>query len=87
MAAASACPSASRPGEQGDPLLGVSELGVADLQQTDAAFVLGQALFERGRAVLQVAEDLLQFGQCGLKRWDIGHGVSFGAAELLRPGS
>ena len=58
---------AIEPRELQDPLFGHPQLLIAPLQKTDAAFVLGEALFEVGGAVFETAEDSFR-GRPGLSR-------------------
>jgi hypothetical protein len=64
------------PGQQPDPLLGIFQLAVTLSEQGNASLIPGEGVFEIGRAVLQVAEDALEFGERLFKpdRFGIGRG-------------
>src|SRR5215218_2945394 len=67
---------AVEPGQQRNLLFGGLEPGIARLEQADAPLIPGEALVKRRGAVLQVAEDLFEFGQGLFERRVFAHGVS-----------
>src|SRR5258708_37860961 len=72
-----------RAGQHLHPLLGVLQLTPADAQESDAALVARQRFLQAHGAVLQIAEDAVEFPQCVFKPDRSGIRAHDGSTRLV----